>query len=130
MSTHDLSGQVAVVTGGGRGLGRSFAIALASAGAKVAVISRTKSEVEETAALISNAGGTSRAYVADALDRAAAARIVADIQDRLGQIDTLVNNAAILGALGLEWDVDEEEWWEVVTVNLRGRTTGYGQSSP
>jgi len=67
----DLAGQVAVVTGGGRGIGRAIALALAGAGARLAVVSRSQAEVAKTVELILEAGGEAEAYVADVTDATA-----------------------------------------------------------
>ena len=64
-TTDGLTGQVAIVTGGGRGLGRAFAQALPAAGVKVAITARTASQLNETVALIEEAGGTALAFTAD-----------------------------------------------------------------
>ena len=75
----DLTGQVAIVTGGGRGIGRAIAQALAAAGAAVAVVSRTREEVEETARLIVEAGGRAEAMPADVTDGPAIEELVAGV---------------------------------------------------
>src|SRR5688572_24274398 len=75
-----LEGQVAVVTGGGRGLGRAFAVALAHENTRVAVIARSIRELQETVHLVERAGGSARAHVADVTDHEATVRIVAEIR--------------------------------------------------
>jgi 3-oxoacyl-[acyl-carrier protein] reductase len=116
----NLSNQVAIVTGGGRGLGRAFARALASVDAKVVVISRSEDELKTTVQLIESEGGTSIYYLADVTDESAMKEIVADIERRFSPIDILVNNAAVLTPLGFDWEVDAEEWWRTFEVNVRG----------
>ena len=88
-----LSGRVALVTGGGRGIGRAFALAFAREGAKVAVSSRTKSELDSVAREVRDAGTEGLPIVCDAMDRSAIKRTVAEVIDRLGRLDILVNNA-------------------------------------
>lgn len=117
--TTQLKGRVAVVTGGGRGLGREFAKVLAEAGAAVAVTARTKSQVEETAALINSAGGKALSFAADATDSEAAARVVQETERNLGPIDILVNNAGVMQVASVI-DADPDEWWQLMNVNVRG----------
>src|SRR5579871_4853739 len=94
----ELSGQVAIVTGAGRGIGRAIAQALARAGACVAVTARTGTEVTATAELISAAGGRALAEAADVTDLAAMEQLAARTESELGPISLLVNNAAIYTA--------------------------------
>lgn len=89
----DLRGRRALVTGGGRGIGRSIALALARAGADVAVSSRTRSEIEAVAGEIAAVGGRGVAVELDVMDRDAIRRGVAEAADRLGGLEILVNNA-------------------------------------
>ena len=79
-----LSGQVALITGGGGGLGRAFARTLARAGAKVAVIGRTQAALEETVALIESEGGSALAFIADVTDPLRVADVVATVDRQLG----------------------------------------------
>ena len=116
----DLTGQVAFVTGGGRGIGRAIAQSLATAGAAVAVTARSTDQVANTAALIEAAGGCALALTADVTDRRAVERAVADVELQLGPVDLLVNNAGVGGPIGPVWEVDPDEWWQTFDVNLRG----------
>jgi NAD(P)-dependent dehydrogenase (short-subunit alcohol dehydrogenase family) len=119
----DLSGQVAIVTGGGRGLGKVYAQFLARAGAAVAVMARTASEIDETVASIKAEGGRAIALTGDVTDRGAVARAVAQTEERLGPVDLLVNNAGLPGPLksaGPVWVNDPDEWWRCMEVNVRG----------
>ena len=88
-----LSGRAALVTGGGRGIGRSIALEFAREGAKVAVSSRTQKELDGVAAEIGKLGSEGYAIVCDALDREAIKKTVAAVIDRFGRLDILVNNA-------------------------------------
>ena len=81
---YDLRGQVAIVTGGGRGTGRAFAQALAEAGASVAVTARTQIELEQTIELIRSAGGHAISIQGDVSDSAAVERVVKEIQVKPG----------------------------------------------
>ena len=111
----DLHDQVALVTGGGRGIGASIARELAAAGARVAVAARTQSEVEEVAGEL---GGL--ALEVDVAERGAVERMVADTERELGPIDLLVANAGIGNQDGATWEVDPKEWWHVFEVNVLG----------
>jgi NAD(P)-dependent dehydrogenase (short-subunit alcohol dehydrogenase family) len=115
-----LDGQVAVVTGGGRGLGRGFAHTLASAGAVVAVLARSADELAGTVALITGSGGRAHQFPLDVTDAAAVRSAVAAIERSLGPVDLLVNNAASIGPIGPFWQIDSETWWRTMDVNLRG----------
>ena len=117
---HRLDGQVAIVTGGGRGIGRAIAEALAEAGAAVAVLARSGDEVAETVGRIERAGGRAIAVVADVTDRPAVQEAVERTERDLGPVDLLVNNAAVATPVGPAWEVDPEAWWRTVEVNLRG----------
>jgi 3-oxoacyl-[acyl-carrier protein] reductase len=111
----DLQGQVALVTGGGRGIGANIARELASAGARVAVAARTQSQVEEVAGEI---GGL--AFEVDVTGRDAVERMVADTERELGPLDLLVANAGIGNQDGATWEVDPADWWRVLEVNMLG----------
>jgi NAD(P)-dependent dehydrogenase (short-subunit alcohol dehydrogenase family) len=115
-----LDGQVALVTGGGRGIGRAICLALAAAGAAVAVCARSADQVGETARLVESAGGSALAAIVDVCDRQAVADTVERVTDELGPIDLLVNNAGIFGQPGPLADADPDHWWRVLEVNLRG----------
>lgn len=116
----ELSGQVAVVTGGGRGIGRAIATTLAAAGMTIAVLARSASEIEETARTIEQAGGSARPFVADVTDAVAVRKAFQEIERSLGSVAVLVNNAAIPGPIGPFSETDVDEWWRTLDVNLRG----------
>jgi NAD(P)-dependent dehydrogenase (short-subunit alcohol dehydrogenase family) len=116
----DLNGRVAVVTGGGRGLGRVYARALAGAGAIVAVTGRSVSQIRETVQLIEAAGGQAIPVSFDVADPDAVKHAVDDIQAQLGTVDVLVNNAGVSGPIGYSWDVDPDSWWRTLEIHVRG----------
>ena len=116
----DLSHKVALVTGAGSGIGKAAALALAKAGAIVAVMSRTAEEVEETAAEIEAAGGTSMALTADISDDAAMKKLYADIVSAHERLDIVVANAGVNGVWAPIEGLTPEEWDETITVNLKG----------
>ena len=117
---HDLSGSVAMVTGGGRGIGRLVAEALASAGAAVAVTARTEDQLAETVAAITSKGGTAIALPGDVSDPDSVSEAVHQVGRRLGPVDLLINNAGISGPVGPVWEVDAGEWWRTFGINLQG----------
>jgi len=116
----DLSGQTAIVTGAGRGLGRAFASALAGAGAQVVVTSRSESELRDVVRSIELLGGTATAIAGDVTDRAAVEALVAHVEAHLGPVELLINNAGAIRALGSVADVDPDDWWRELEINLRG----------
>jgi len=116
----DLAGQVALVTGGGGGLGREIALQLAAAGAGVAVVARSQDQLAETVALVEAADGRAVAAPADVTDFAAVEAVVGSIEQSLGPIDFLVNNAGVSGPVAPLWESDPEQWWRAVETNLRG----------
>jgi NAD(P)-dependent dehydrogenase (short-subunit alcohol dehydrogenase family) len=114
----DLHGKVALVTGGGRGLGRGIARALAGAGAAVVVSSRSGQELAETVEMIGADGGVGFPLVADLSDTAAPARLVAQVGEERGGVDLLVHAAGgQVRKPALELTV--EDWDEIQSVHLR-----------
>jgi len=107
----------ALVTGGGRGIGRAVALALSKAGYSVAVTSRSASELDETVSLSQN---RMLAVSADIADPTGVRDMVQRVTRELGLIDLLVNNAGLPGPLGPFWETDPAEWWRNQEVNLRG----------
>lgn len=114
-------GAVALVTGGGRGIGRAAAIALARAGMRVAACSRTRSDVDDVVKLIRNDGGDAISIECDVAEPAQVADAFATAEQKLGPIDLLVNNAGVGTVRPTEVaDYDLAEWDRIVNVNLRG----------
>jgi len=116
----DLTGQVALITGGSRGLGRAFAQALLAAGARVAITGRTAPELHETAVQLSSAVNQVLAIPAEATDPQGTPQVVATVEKRVGPITLLINNAGQNRAFGPIGVVDPIAWWNQVEVNLRG----------
>src|SRR5260370_4476837 len=120
MSDKNLEGRVALVTGGGRGLGRAFSIGLAKAGMRVAVVARSADQLAETANLIQAAGGTAVAISADVTDPRAVIRMAQEARQRLGPIELLVNNAGSGGPFGPAWENDPDHCGRWFETKLRG----------
>lgn len=118
----ELEGKVALVTGGGRGLGRATALALAEQGAKVVVLARSLHEVEETARLIRGQYGVGRSLAVrtDVTEEQDVAEAFETIRRRWGGVDILVNNAGDAGATGPISQVTLAEWRHTLDVNLTG----------
>jgi NAD(P)-dependent dehydrogenase (short-subunit alcohol dehydrogenase family) len=118
MST-ELSGQVAVVTGGASGIGRATVFALLRAGAAVAVLDRDEAGANAVAEQGRQAGGAAFALPVDLADTAQIPAAVARVLQQLGRIDILVNCAGVAGRFQSLLDIDEENWDFVYTVNLK-----------
>ncbi|MGI5164072.1 SDR family NAD(P)-dependent oxidoreductase [Spirillospora sp. CA-253888] len=118
--TARFTGKVALVTGGGSGLGRAVALAFAREGAAVAVAGRGAEALAQTVELIEAEGGAASAVTADVTDSAEVARLVATVAERHGGLDVAVNNAGVLGAFGPLADLPEDEWTALLDVNLTG----------
>jgi NAD(P)-dependent dehydrogenase (short-subunit alcohol dehydrogenase family) len=115
-----LSGQVAIVTGGGHGIGHAISVALGAAGAQVVVAGRRVSALDETVAEIRQAGGLASKCVVDVSERDQVEAMVESTLLVHGQIDLLVNNAGRLHAFGPVWEADPDEWLLDVKTNLYG----------
>jgi len=118
-----LAGQVGLVTGGGRGIGRAIAEALVADGMAVAVAARSREQIAETAEAIARVGGRALPVVVDVSDTASVTATVAEVERTLGPIDLLVNNAGVSGPTGPIWEIDPGEWMPVLRVNLLGAVT-------
>jgi NAD(P)-dependent dehydrogenase (short-subunit alcohol dehydrogenase family) len=113
----DLSGQVALVTGGGRGIGANIARELADAGMRVAVAARTAEQVELVAQEIDGIS-----FEVDVSDEPSVGRMVEEIRRELGPIDLLVNNAGVTNPSDAPpiWEERPGDWWRVFEINLLG----------
>ena len=114
-----LDGQTAIVTGAGRGFGKAIAKRLAEEGAAVAVVSRSRGQLDAVAAEIEAAGGRAMAATGDVTSGADVARVVKEAEAALGPISLLVNNAGVPGPFGPIWMADPEQWWAAQGVHIK-----------
>ena len=115
-----LNGQVCIITGGGSGIGRGAALLMAQEGATVVIIGRTESKLASVIDEIAAAGGTATRYSLDVADYDAVERMVADVLDKFGQIDVLVNNAGHSSHHRRLLNTTPEEVRSVIDSNLMG----------
>lgn len=119
LSLFDLSGRKALVTGGAVGIGRGCALALARAGAEVAVVDRDAEAGAKTAEEIRSQGGSSLFVACDVTDKSQVQAMVEQVVAQFGRLDIAVNNAGI-AILGADEEIDQAAWDKVVAVNLTG----------
>jgi NAD(P)-dependent dehydrogenase (short-subunit alcohol dehydrogenase family) len=123
LDTFSLTGKVAVVTGGNRGLGRAFAHALGEAGASIAILARDGDKNAEVVAELVGKGITAAAFEGDVSSHAAVERAAEEITSAYDRVDVLINNAGTcIHRPALE--VTQEEWNQVIDVNLTGVWNG------
>ncbi len=137
-STPDLSGKTALITGASKGLGKAMALALAEAGATVALVSRDAAKLHSVAQEVESAGGRAAVFVADVTAEENVSQVESAVSDQLGRIQILINNAGINIRKNLI-DFSLEEWRSVIDTNLTSvflmcrafvphmRGTGYGR---
>jgi 3-oxoacyl-[acyl-carrier protein] reductase len=119
-TTSSLAGQVAVITGAGRGIGAAIARRLAAMGAVAVLCGRQRASLDSTAAAISKAGGQSHVVECDVTDLASVKRMAEDVERTSRRTDILVNNAGIGGFGGPLHELPPESWDKVLNTNLRG----------
>ena len=117
-----LQDKVIIVTGGGVGIGKAYSLRLAAEGARVAIADIAAEASEALAASITSEGGQALAMATDVSDESSVAAMVRKVVDRWGQVDELVNNAALFTAVrqGPTTEITVEEWDRVMAVNVRG----------
>ena len=115
-----LAEKVAVITGGGRGIGRAMALKFAEEGASVVIAARTKSEIEAVAGEIRKAGGRVATVLADVADEKQCEHLIHEAASQFGRVDILVNNAGEYGPVKPVEEISPAEWDRVIAVHLRG----------
>ncbi|MCH8826320.1 MAG: SDR family NAD(P)-dependent oxidoreductase, partial [Chloroflexi bacterium] len=113
-----LDGKVCIITGGGSGIGRSTALMMAGAGAKVVLVGRTASKVEQVQKEIESAGGTATASSLDVADREAGLQLAKDVLAEFGRVDVLLNNAGHSSKHRMLMTTTPEELRSVIDTNL------------
>ncbi|ALC89060.1 3-oxoacyl-ACP synthase [Bacillus sp. FJAT-18017] len=114
-----LMDKVAIVTGGGRGIGEATAVRFASEGAKVVVADVTAEDIDRTVAMIVESGGMAVGMVVDVTDGGQVEKMVGDTAEQFGSVDIVVNNAGITADATL-LKMEESQWERVIDVNLKG----------
>ena len=115
-----LDGQIAVITGSGRGIGRAIALAYAREGAKLVLAARSETELQETVSAVSELGAEAMAVRTDVTSQEDTERLAHRVVERFGRIDVLVNNAGNSGPVGPLHVNDIADWVNTINVNLTG----------
>jgi NAD(P)-dependent dehydrogenase (short-subunit alcohol dehydrogenase family) len=115
-----LKDKVAVITGGGKGLGREIAYTYAKEGANVVVAGRDASALEETCQHISASGGIALSIPTDVRDEHSTQEFARQAYERFGKIDVLVCNSGVGGPTKNLWEITREEWEDTIATNLTG----------
>jgi 3-oxoacyl-[acyl-carrier protein] reductase len=117
-----LENKVAIVTGGGRGLGKAFCLRMADEGAKVVVVDILEQEAQQTAAEIGVKGGSAVSIKVDVTDEVGTLRMAEETIKKFGRIDALVNNAAYYYGIARKpfYEISSEEWDRAMSVNVKG----------
>jgi NAD(P)-dependent dehydrogenase (short-subunit alcohol dehydrogenase family) len=113
-----LKNRIALVTGGGRGIGQAISFGLAEQGARVAVLARSPGQVHETAGRITERGGDALALPADVADPDQVTTALAAIRQRWGPVQVLINNAAVVWPLGPSPEIDAQQWAAAIAINV------------
>jgi len=119
MMQRSLEGKVAIVTGAGRGIGRSIALTLARNGVRVSLAARTEAELQAVQSEIESFGGRAASFPTDVSREAEVISLVRNTVERFGQLDILINNAGI-GIFGPLVETTTEQWDRIMAINARG----------
>ncbi len=111
--------QTALITGASRGIGRAIALELAQQGIQVALVARSLPDLQKTADLIAQNGGTALPITADVTDQQAVFSLLQTISTQFGPVSILINNAGSHRAIGPIWEIDPDLWWSDIETNLR-----------
>ncbi|MDB5352619.1 MAG: fabG 4 [Planctomycetota bacterium] len=115
----DLTGQVALVTGASRGIGRAIAVRLAECGASIAAVARTVEGLSTTLEIIRAAGGTAEPFAGSVADAKDVERIIEEVEAKFQKVQILVNNAGVTKD-GLMLRMEDSAWDDVIDTNLKG----------
>ncbi|MEU6380376.1 SDR family oxidoreductase [Streptomyces sp. NPDC046909] len=115
-----MRGQVVLLTGGAKGLGRAFAHALGAAGARLFITGRDEAALDEAEKSLRADGVDVEAIAGDVSDPGTVRRTVARAERAAGGVDVVINNAAVTGPVGPTWQTDAGDWWRAMEVNLKG----------
>jgi len=118
-----LHDDVAVVTGGSRGIGEEIAVALAEAGADIVVVARSTEALKRTADRIRSTGSEAKAVPLDITDREGVIALFEEVEADFGTVDVLVNNAGVNPYFGESRDIDIDTWERIFSVNVTGAFT-------
>lgn len=120
MKLTSLSGQIALITGANRGIGKALATAVASAGATTIITARNPDTLESLEDAISAQNGISESFQLDVTNASQVKNVMSSVVKKYGRLDLLINNAGIDTSPSLPWEQDPDEWWQVQEVNVRG----------
>lgn len=120
MTTTELSGKVALITGAGSGIGKAAALSLAREGVKVVAVSRTEEEINQTVDEIKQAGGEGIAVTADVSSPEAMQQAYAQVERQFGRLDIVFANAGINGVWAPIDELEPDEWNKTININLTG----------